>query len=409
MATTFTRRAFIYQAGFASLAVPLLATVGCRNQQFLSPLRVSATTIQPNGSGLNDESDIDFTLTQRAEVSATLLGPDGKQYVIRAPQMRAPDDYQIRFTGVVPVEGKDWLRVVPDGTYNLKITAKSETGQQIVRQTPIIVKNADTTAPEITDVFVQYTTFSPNGDGFEDTTKVSYKLSKKATVRVYATDSTGGFYLISPPQKIDASAQAFEWDGTAGGGKVLPDGKYSVHIEATDDAGNFTDYVTSITIEGGGIPRAEIRDVRFSPIAVPINGILNVTVVVRNTGTVPIKTLGPVSGTKYTTEQSYATFTDKSGVPIYYERAGVWRVAVGWQNEPQPYPLRWGFWTDGMNADGTFTRALQPNEEVTVTGQIVLGQNMKILNAQRFFAALEQGGAGFPTGQVGQTNVTISY
>jgi hypothetical protein len=62
-----------------------------------------------------------------------------------------------------------------------------------------------------------------------------------------------------------------------------------------------------------------------------------------------------------------------------------------------------------MNRDGTFARVLKPGEEVTVTGSIVLGANMKVLNAQRFFAALEQGGAGFPTGQVGQQNITISF
>ncbi len=414
-----TRRSLLRAGALAVVAGPVLAVAGCDYGQFLSPLSVSRDTITPNGQGVNDQTNISYTLKRRADVSATLISADGKTtYVLRPPQTRTPDQYDIRFNGAVPVPGKNWLRVVPDGIYRVVIQAKDGAGQVVTRQASITVKDADTTPPEIQDVSAQYTTFTPNGDGDQDTTNFGYKLTKKAEVRVYATDAKGGFYLILAPKKYEASLQSFQWDGTENGGKVLPDGKYDVHIEATDAAGNFTDYVTQVTIANGGIPRAEVVDVKFSPLAIAVGGDIHVQVRVRNTGTVPIKTLGPPSGTKYNTEQTFASFHNPDGVPTYYERAGVWRVAVGWQNQAQPFPLRWGFFgpeylrknSEGQpDGSGLFTRDLMPGEEVIVSGTITVGQDMKTINAQRFFAGLEQGGAGFPGGQVGQKVITIGF
>lgn len=402
-----TRRSLLRAGALAVAAGPVLAVAGCGSGQFLSPLSVSLKTITPNGQGLNDQTNISYTLTRRADVSARLIAADGKTtYMLRQPQTRAPDQYEIRFNGAVPVPGKNWLRVVPDGTYQVVVEAKDAAGVVVTRQASITVKDADTTPPEIQDVSTQFTTFTPNGDGDQDTTNFGYKLTKKAEVRVYATDAKGGFYLIRAPKKYEASLQSFQWDGTENGGKVLPDGTYDVHIEATDAAGNFTDYVTQVTIANGGIPRAEIVDVKFTPLAIAVGGDLHVQIRVKNTGTVPIKTLGPGSGTKYTSEMSYATFTGPDKVPLYFERAGVWRACVGWQNEAQNFPVRWGFFPQKDIDNG---RALMPGEEVIVTGTITIGQDMKTINAQRFFAGLEQGGVGFPGGQVGQRVITIGF
>src|SRR5262249_17416528 len=204
----------------------------------------------------------------------------------------------------------------------------------------------------ITDVVATPATFSPNGDGQDDTVKVSYGLTKDAEVRIYATDAANEFYLIQPPTKSHAKLFSFEWDGTAGGGAVLKDGKSTIDLEATDAAGNFSDATTVVTIENGGIPRAEIVDVKFSPTALAVGMDLHVSITVRNTGQVPLKTLGPPPGTKYTTTKNYASFPSEAdpNTPAYFEQAGVWRVCVGWQNSPESWPVRWGFFADSSPA-----------------------------------------------------------
>ena len=200
--------------------------------------------------------------------------------------------------------------MLPDGNYQLVLNVKDLAGHSATNQIPIQVKDADTTPPEIQNVFVNPTSFSPNGDGVDDVVRVSYKLTKDAQVRVYATDASNAFYLIAAPEKVHAAERSFEWDGTAGGGAVLPDGKYTLYIEAQDTAGNFTDVTQLVTIANGGIPRAEISNVKFSPTALAVGMSITVQVTVKNTGTTPLSTWGPPPATAYTTSQTYASFPD---------------------------------------------------------------------------------------------------
>jgi hypothetical protein len=394
----------------ATLLVPLL--VSCGSTAVVSELDLSATQIVPDGTGVHDEADVGFTLYKRAEVGAMLIGPDGKQYPIRDPQLRAPDRYQIPFRGLVGVPGHDWLRVVPDGSYKFVLNVKDlADGKVVTREANIQIKGADTTAPELSDILVNPATFSPNGDGIDDLVTVSYRLSKDAMVRVFATDTAGGFFLVQAPTKTLAALHSFEWMGTeAGGNQVLKDGKYNLHLEATDTAGNFTDVVTPVAIENGGTPRAELTDVRFSPTALAVGMDLQVHMTIKNTGDVPLRTLGPPPGTKYTTSQNYSSFPRPGdpNTPMYFEQPGVWRACVSWQNAPQTFPVRWGFFAP---TDATLTspeRQLMPGESVTIDGTITVlfkTQQSTVI----FFAGLEQGGVGFPGGQVGQTKITVSY
>jgi hypothetical protein len=400
-----TRRSFLRNSVLAAWTVvgASVSLEGCGGGPFMSDLQVSATEIVPDGSGVHDEADISYSLTRRAEVSAQLIGPDGKQYVIRAPQLRTPDQYQIPFKGLVQVPNTNWLRVLPDGTYKLIVQAKDTSGVVISRDTSIKISNADTTPPNITNVLVYPATFSPNGDGIDDTTKLNYKLDKDSMVRVYATDPAGGFYLIQPSDTYHAALQSVEWAGTtAGSNEVLPDGPYTIHIEATDAAGNFTDATADVAILNGGTPRVEITDARFAPTALAAGMDLSVTITVKNTGTVPVRTQGPPPSAKYTTDMNFSSFLDPKDPTraLYFEKPGVWRVGVSWQNAPQNFPVRWGFFED-------LTRQLMPGESATIQGTITV--LVKTQHSQVFYAGLAQEGVGFPGGQVGSKIVTISF
>ncbi|HLZ07715.1 MAG TPA: hypothetical protein VKT80_03945, partial [Chloroflexota bacterium] len=173
-------------------------------------------------------------------------------------------------------------------------------------------------------------------------------------------------------------------------------------IEATDPAGNFTDATAPVAIENGGTPRVEITDVRFSPTALAFGMDLNVSIIVKNTGTVPIRTQGPPPSQKYTTEMNFSSFLDPKDPTrsLYFEKPGVWRVGVSWQNAPQNFPVRWGFFED-------LNRQLLPGESATIQSAITV--LVKTQHEQVFYAGLAQEGVGFPGGQVGSKIVTISF
>jgi hypothetical protein len=129
---------------------------------------------------------------------------------------------------------------------------------------------------------------------------------------------------------------------------------------------------------------------------VPRGGILNVEIRVRNTGDTVIHTLCPPPGTAYTTDNNYNDFLLPDGQVECYERAGVWRVGVEWDLAGRPFPARWGL-----------GKSLMPGEEATILGTIQV--NIDRQSVVRFWAGVEQGGVGFPGGQVGLTQIRVSF
>ena len=146
----------------------------------------------------------------------------------------------------------------------------------------------------------------------------------------------------------------------------------------------------------GGTPKLEIVESHVTPKAVPKGGVLQVEIRVRNTGDVVIHTSCPAPGAAYTTDTNYMSIRGDDGQPVCFERAGVWRVGIGWDQADRPLPARWSLGRD-----------LAPGEETTIKGTIQV--NIDRVQVVRFWAGVEQGGVGFPGGQVGITQVTVSY
>ena len=386
-------------AGAALLgsALPL----GCASRPLLSDLRASTTRITPNGRGVGDPARVGFTLGVRSTVGAWLIGPDNRRYVLREDRTLAPDDYEIGFKGVVAVPGTLNRRVLPDGKYRIFVGARDDAGRSAEKSLGIEVADADTAPPEITNLVSSLDEFTPNGDGDQDDVTISYGLTKQAITTVYVTDAEGNRYLIEAPKKKNAVLVSHLWDGTSGG-KVLRDGRYVFHVEAEDAAGNFTVATLPIKISNAGTPRLEIVEAKFSPIAVPQGGKLNVRIRVKNNGDTKIKTMGPPPGTPYTTAQNFTSFRDPNdpNKALYYERPGRWRVGVQWTNAPQLYPVRWGLFKDEE-------QVLEPGDEVVVEGTIQVMESST--HELTFWASVVQEGVGYPGGQVGHTRVKVDF
>jgi hypothetical protein len=384
------------------LFILMMVDLSCQTGPLLSQVSLLRDTISPNGDNIDDFTVINYTLSRKASLSITLIDPQGKHYSIRSQEARSKGEYSAKLYGnYAPDEQKADRRVMPDGEYTCLVVAEDDHGKSEEVSIGLTIKEADTNPPQVTDVVISPRTISPNEDAVDDEAIISYGLTKEATAGLSVTDEKGNRYLIEAPKEKSAALYSHRWNGTSNE-KLLSDGTYTLHIEAYDRAGNITDRQENIVLKGGGLSRLEITSARFYPTTVPVGGILNVEIKVKNTGETELHTVGPVPGTAYDTVYNFMQFTeggDPQGRPLYYERAGVWRVGVQWDQAASPYPARWGLFED-------LNQVLKPGEEKTITGTIEV--LIKEVDEVRFWAGVEEGGKGFPGGQVGQTFIRIS-
>lgn len=386
----------------AVLAAFLLSATACSLSPALVRADASAPDLTPNGDGVGDGLLVEYELGRPSLVSVLLVDSRERVYTLRERELRPAGTYQTPFDGTYqPDPQRLDRRVLPNGTYRWVVRAEEEQGgTPIERSGTLAIRDALTDYPRIGDLVVQPPAISPNGDAEDDEMNISYSLSAPARVEISVTNAAGERFLLQPPADQSAALYSHRWNGTSIG-KLLPDGPYALHVVASDSAGNVSEGRMDVAIAHGGLPKLEIRQVTFKPPAVAIGNDLEVEIRVRNAGDVPLRTMGPAPGTRYTTEMNFNSFRglDPDSPPLYFERAGFWRVGVDWALSGRPFPARWGLTPD--------LRPLLPGEEAVITGtvQVLIGQTREVF----FWAGVAQEGVGFPGGQVGVKPIVVSY
>ena len=378
-------------------AVPLL--VDCGGQTALSGFSVTPKTISPNGHSPTESASIHYVVGRRSDVTVALVAPGGQEYLLRDKSTRPTGSYVLTFPG--SYDGS----VLPDGQYTVRITAHAPGSDVTLAQVQdtLIIRDADTNPPQITEVGAFPNPFHPNGNLATDVTSIHYTLSKAATVNVFAEGKQlGKRYNIVFNRKYDAGPQESAWKGLVGTTNAVPDDDYVVHIQAQDDAGNMREKTTMVSVRDSGIPEARIVNVRFSEESRNGDKLLKAEVQVQNTGTAILYTWGPDPGYAYPSFHGSFLSKPPDGPDLAEEmpgRAGKYSVGVDLVRQPQdppPYPWRWSFGKD-----------LRPKEVVTVTGYVRL--DPKQMGDFQMFAALIHEGQGILSGQerVGQHVVEV--
>lgn len=120
----------------------------------------------------------------------------------------------------------------PDGMYAAEIAVLYVNGNRSTSKAGPF--ELDTRPPEIT-VSVDYTVFSPDGDGYRDEVNFTQKSSSEALWEGRILNSLGAevrnFFW-------KGEAGDFTWDGTDKMGNRVPDGYYSYVVHSEDRAGN---------------------------------------------------------------------------------------------------------------------------------------------------------------------------
>lgn len=343
--------------GRASLLLPCLIwsaflLAGCVSRPLLYGVEVKPNAISPNADGENDVARIIYRVSRPARLSIYLVDSSGERHYFRKDNPRSPgQEYEAWFGGAISGQ------VLEDGAYAVVIEATDEQGQRTEVEKDLVISGADTTGPEIRDFGVSAETFTPNQDGLGDRVGISFYLTKRALVRVYLRDGGGHEFPIGPEGRKEPGVVEYDYDGGVDRGMTPPpDGEYVVVVEATDEVGNRAVKRAPLVIAQGGVPRAEIVRAEMGPMVVPLGHTLTFTATIKNTGQVPLRTIGPPAGTIYTSSENY----DTKG---FYKEPGAFRIGLDYEGNSigREYPYRWALGEKGY---------LVPGEEVTVVGHV---------------------------------------
>ncbi|WP_129633056.1 hypothetical protein [Candidatus Oscillochloris fontis] len=404
---TLITRALLFCA--ALLASALLLTA-CTSGPLLGLVEASATSYAP--AEIEQALTLSYTIGRDATVDVYLLDATGTRYDLRRSQPRSasPDPYVLRFDGTVPTSDPVLLRrLLPSGDYTLVVAAQAANGSSEERRLPLTITGSDLPIPDVQNLLVSPPTISPNADAINDVTELTYRLPVSATVDITITAPDGEVIPVVTREEEGPYEQHHVWNGKRPNGSLLASGVYTYTVQAEDQYGNLVRRSGQIELENVGQPEARIVYSNIAPQRVMLGEVMTVTVRVRNTGTVPIRTYGPASGYRYTTDEVFSSVEDGRYTA---QSGGFWRVGLDWDANsgggPKRYPFRWALsekppeeWTVPGVEDW-----LMPGEEVEITGQVVLLQRETKMG---FYVGLIQDGVGFFQDRSGRTIVEVGF
>lgn len=390
-----------------ALLVPLAS---CGTSALLANVGPTAIELRPTGRG--EHSTISYTIGKSARVSVYLTDAAGTRYTLRENEVRlaSPDAYALDFDGTAPTTDPILKqKALPSGTYTYTVQATADDGSTAQSQGTITIVGTNPKPPLIDNLVVFPNTISPNADGIDDIAEITYQLPVSATVDLTFTGPEGSVYQFVADDKEGPIPQRHVWNGKTVDNTLLPDGVYTLTLRAQDLFGNLVERQVPVTIAGGGQPEVKITFTNIAPEAIMKGDVITVTMRVKNTGDVPIRTYGPPSGYEYSTDD---VFSSVAGGKYVVKPGGFWRIGVDWDansgGAAKRYPYRWALsprppeqWKIPNEED-----VLLPGEEAEIIGRIrVLQPETKM----SFYAGLIQDGVGFFQDRTGRTIIKIGF
>ena len=201
----------------------------------------SVPLISPNGDGVLDATQLDVGITTTADWRLVVKDAGGRAVASWSGQGASAE---ITWNGTSG--GSD----VPDGVYTAELTATPAGGDATSASTQVTV---DTTAPRLAGAAAAPASFSPNGDGQDETASVTYSPAEACSVRVGVMDADGAVVRwLHGWRARNAKSYTVAWDGriTSGSGfAAAPDGLYRFDVERRDAAGNVARQGLKVTLD----------------------------------------------------------------------------------------------------------------------------------------------------------------
>jgi hypothetical protein len=363
----------------------------------LEIVNASPPSRSPEVRDPHNRLDVRYRLNSAAEISTQIQAGDGQAWTIHALANRpTPGEYVFQFDGTVPGPGRNERRVLASGDYRIVLDVTGR-GQRQQVSVPLPIRDADVQPPDVTDLATIPERISPDFDARDDITHVTFRLAKEARLALFLdrelADGQIDRVWLGEETRAQAGEQRLVWNGLASG-QPVPSGMYLLGVRARDTVGNIVERSRPLVVQDAGMPEASIVAARIGPRQIIRGDRVCIDALVRNTGGTVLRTNGPDPGYVYDSMESYSSIEGHR----FAEHAGYWRVGLNWSGSTDTasatYPYRWGFGRD-----------LQPGEEVTVNGCVIVQQERDNIV---FFAGLVQEGIAIHNAGAGLVRVDIS-
>lgn len=389
-------------------AVFLLSACGSSN--LLGEVTASADSYAP--AETDAPLTVSYVLNREATVDIYVLDEAGARYDLRTGQPRAAssDPYVLRFDGTVPTNDAVVVRrLLPPGPYTLVVAARAADNSVDEQRVPLTIVGVAPATPDIENLAIFPTTISPNADAIDDVTEITYRLPVTATVDITMLAPDGEVIPVVTRAEEGPFEQRHVWNGKRPNGSLLAPGVYTYTVRAEDPFGNVVQRQGEVMLENVGQPEARIVYASIAPQRVMLGETITVTMRVRNTGEVPIRTYGPASGYRYTTDEVFSSVEDGAYTA---QAGGFWRIGLDWDANsgggPRRYPFRWALsqkppeeWTVPGVEDW-----LMPGEEVEIVGEVTILQRETRMG---FYVGLIQDGVGFFQDRTARTIIDVGF
>jgi flagellar hook assembly protein FlgD len=225
-------------AGTGTAATPVTVTVDTSPPGLASSAAAPAR-FSPDGDGQADTCALTYSPVEACSIRIGVMDATGK--VVRWLQgwrAQQPQQYSVSWDGRI---GSGTTHASVDGRYRFDIERRDAAGN-VARRGVAVVE--DRTVGFATAAPV---TFSPNGDGVADSTKLGFKLTRKArvTIRVAVGNKVVGTLALGT---LAGGAHKAVWDGKAGSGGSVASSRPSYTVKATSTLGD-SSVTGSLTVD----------------------------------------------------------------------------------------------------------------------------------------------------------------
>ncbi len=200
-------------------------------------LKTSATAFSPNHDGVNDNISFDTSVSDQTGLETwKLIISDASGKPIKTFKGNKELPATIVWDGL-----DDNGKLVADGDYTYDLSLEFDSGNHPKTDKQTI--HVDHTAMEV-KVKPEYLSFSPNGDGKQDSLKFKHQLKgePKDVIQISIENSSGNPVFYNKLTKAEFDKQypdgVVEWKGLDKNLKPLSEGKYTYVLETEDAVGN---------------------------------------------------------------------------------------------------------------------------------------------------------------------------